>query len=39
MASYKEYSAIKRLIDDYFDLKKGSNYEEFIQKLAEILRV
>ncbi len=39
MMKYKEYSEIKRLIDIYFDLKKGSNYDEFIRKLAEILRV
>lgn len=39
MANYKDYSAIKRMIEEYFLLRKDKNYDEFIKKLTEILRI
>ena len=39
MNSYKEYSEIKRLIDDFFILQKDKKYEDFIKQLVEILKV
>lgn len=39
MNSYKEYSAIKRLIDEYFYLQKDKSYEEFIKRLVDILQI
>jgi len=39
MNSYKEYSAIKRLIDEYFEIKEWDKYEDFIQKLVKILGI
>jgi hypothetical protein len=36
---YKDYSAIKLLVDQYFNLKEGESYDAFIQKLTRILRV
>lgn len=39
MNSYKEYSAIKRLMYEYFDFKEDKSYEEFINKLTDILYV
>lgn len=39
MNSYKEYSAIKQIIDEYFNLKDDKKYEDFIKKLVMILEV
>lgn len=39
MGSYREYSEIKRLIDEYFELQEDKKYEEFIRKLVMILRI
>lgn len=39
MNCYKEYSAIKMLIDEYFYLQKDKSYEEFIAKLVDILQI
>jgi hypothetical protein len=39
MGRYKEYSAIKRLLDEFFVLQDGKKYEDFIKKLVKILGV
>lgn len=39
MENHQEYSAIKRLIDDYFEIKGEKKYEDFIKKLVMILRI
>lgn len=39
MADWKQYSAIKQLIDQYWNLKEDKNYDEFIRKLAKLLNV
>jgi hypothetical protein len=39
MGSYREYSEIKRLIDEYFKLQEDKKYEDFIRKLVMILRI
>jgi hypothetical protein len=39
MGSYREYSEIKRLIDEYFALHEDKKYEDFIRKLVMILRI
>ena len=39
MDAYTQYSAIKRLIDEYFKPEENKKYEEFIGKLVMILRI
>lgn len=39
MGTWKEYSAIKQLIDQYFYLKEDESYEDFIKKLTDILKL
>jgi cobalamin biosynthesis Mg chelatase CobN len=39
MTSYKEYSEIKRLIDEFFELKDKKRYEDFIIELSKTLNV
>lgn len=39
MEKYKEYSAIKNLVDQYFILEEGKKYEDFIKELVMILGV
>ena len=39
MNSYKEYSEIKNLIDQYFILEEGKKYEDFIKELVMILKI
>ena len=39
MNSYKEYSEIKNLIDQYFILEEGEKYEDFIKELVMILKI
>ena len=39
MGNYREYSEIKRLVEEYFELKEDKKYEEFIRKLVMILRI
>lgn len=39
MNRYKEYSAIKQIIDEYFNLKDDKKYEDFIKKVVMILEV
>lgn len=39
MNSYKEYSAIKNLIEEYFNLKEGHRYEDFTRRLVDILNI
>lgn len=36
---YQTYSEIKQIIDEYFDLREGKKYEDFIKKLVMILKV
>ncbi len=37
--NFKDYSAIKNLIDEYWILNDAGKYDEFIAKLTEILRI
>jgi len=37
MGTYREYSEIKRLLDEYFILQEDKKYEDFIRKLVMIL--
>jgi hypothetical protein len=39
MQKYHQYSAIKLLIDEYFNLKDDKKYEDFIKKLVMILGI
>lgn len=39
MNDYQKYSAIKRIIDEYFDLMDDKKYEDFIKKLVMILEI
>lgn len=39
MDKWSEYSAIKRMIEEYFNLKEEKKYEDFIKKLVMILGV
>lgn len=39
MERYKEYSAIKNLVDQYFILEEGKKYEDFIKELVNILKI
>lgn len=39
MEKYHQYSAIKRMIDVYFNLRDDKRYEDFIKKLVMILKV
>lgn len=39
MEKYHQYSAIKRMIDEYFNLRDDKKYEDFIKKLVMILKV
>lgn len=39
MNEHHQYSAIKRMIDEYFNLRDDKKYEDFIKKLVMILGV
>ncbi len=39
MADWELYGDIKKLVDEYWQLKDEAKYDEFINKLAEILDV
>ena len=39
MATYQQYSEIKELINSYWLLKKPGEYDVFIKKLVDILRI
>lgn len=39
MCGWIHYSQIKELINEYYELRKVENYDEFITKLTEILNV
>jgi hypothetical protein len=39
MNEYHQYSAIKGMIDEYFDLRNDKKYEDFIKKLVMILGI
>lgn len=39
MNDYQKYSAIKRIIDEYFNMKDDKKYEDFIKKLVMILGI
>lgn len=39
MASYKEYSEIKQVVEKYWVLAEGKKYEDFIKELVMILRL
>jgi hypothetical protein len=39
MEKYHQYSAIKRIIDEYFNMKDDKKYEDFIKKLVMILGI
>lgn len=39
MDNYKTYSEIKRLLNEYWEIKNGARYDEFIMKLTEVLKI
>lgn len=39
MNNWQQYSAIKRMIDEYFNLRDDKKYDDFIKKLVMILKV
>ncbi len=39
MSIWHQYSKIKNLIDQYYDLKEVNKYDEFTKKLIEILEI
>lgn len=39
MEKYHQYSAIKRMVDEYFNLRDDKKYEDFIKKLVIILGI
>lgn len=39
MSNWQQYSALKNLINKYWELKDQEKYDEFIKKLTDILDV
>jgi DNA-binding transcriptional regulator PaaX len=39
MSNWQQYSALKNLINQYWELKDQEKYDEFIKKLTDILDV
>ena len=39
MATWREYSQIKTIVDAYWTLKEPEKYDEFIKKLVDILEL
>lgn len=39
MNEWIRYSKIKNLVDEYWEMKDGKRYDDFILKLTEILQI